>query len=180
MRGSELGWLTCVGESDAEVGYQENCFVMVGGVPEGLFEFDSGEVCSSVRVVPVGAAPDDPRMMVKLLLFAYSSGVTSSRELERRCRHDVALRWLSEDQLPDYRSLARLGRVASDWRELTASASRHKVMSYERVGPRIEQFQVGVRKSLRVGEVLPVLYLHGLSTTDFAPTLEQFLHRIWR
>jgi putative transposase len=31
------------------------------------------------------------------------------------------------------------------------------------------------RKSPRVAEVLPLLYLHGLSTCDFAPALEQFL-----
>ncbi len=31
------------------------------------------------------------------------------------------------------------------------------------------------RKSPRVAEVLPLLYLHGLSSNDFAPALEQFL-----
>jgi transposase-like protein len=31
------------------------------------------------------------------------------------------------------------------------------------------------RKSLRVAEVLPLLYLHGLSSSDFGPALEQFL-----
>src|SRR5947209_16441308 len=31
------------------------------------------------------------------------------------------------------------------------------------------------RKSPRVAEVLPLLYLHGLSSQDFAPALEQFL-----
>ena len=31
------------------------------------------------------------------------------------------------------------------------------------------------RKSPQVAEVLPLLYLHGLSTGDFAPALEQFL-----
>jgi len=31
------------------------------------------------------------------------------------------------------------------------------------------------RKSRRVAEVLPLLYLHGLSSSDFAPALEQFL-----
>jgi putative transposase len=31
------------------------------------------------------------------------------------------------------------------------------------------------RKSPRVAEVLPLLYLHGLSTSDFVPALEQFL-----
>ena len=30
-------------------------------------------------------------------------------------------------------------------------------------------------KSPRVAEVLPLLYLHGLSSSDFAPALEQFL-----
>ena len=31
------------------------------------------------------------------------------------------------------------------------------------------------RKSPQLAEVLPLLYLHGLSTSDFTPTLEQFL-----
>ena len=31
------------------------------------------------------------------------------------------------------------------------------------------------RKSPRVAEVLPLLYLHGLSSSDFAPALQQFL-----
>jgi transposase-like protein len=31
------------------------------------------------------------------------------------------------------------------------------------------------RKSLKVAEVLPLLYLHGLSSQDFAPALQQFL-----
>ncbi|MEP7180344.1 MAG: IS256 family transposase [Pseudonocardiales bacterium] len=45
---------------------------------------------------------------------------------------------------------------------------------------RREQFSSAIlpawsRKSPRVAEVLPLLYLHGLSTSDFAPALEQFL-----
>jgi putative transposase len=31
------------------------------------------------------------------------------------------------------------------------------------------------RKSPRINEVLPLLYLHGLSSNDFGPALEQFL-----
>jgi putative transposase len=31
------------------------------------------------------------------------------------------------------------------------------------------------RKSPQVAEVLPLLYLHGLSSSDFVPALEQFL-----
>jgi transposase len=57
-----------------------------------------------------GAPPYDPKMMLKLLLFAYSTGVTSSRQMERRCHVDVAFRWLSANAAPDYRSLARFRR----------------------------------------------------------------------
>ena len=39
-----------------------------------------------------GAPPFDPKMMLKLLLHGYSTGVTSSREMERRCHVDVAFR----------------------------------------------------------------------------------------
>src|ERR1035437_10175111 len=57
-----------------------------------------------------GAPPYDPAMMLKLLLFAYSIGVASSREMERRCHTDVAFRWLSANAAPDYRSLSRFRR----------------------------------------------------------------------
>ena len=57
-----------------------------------------------------GAPPYDPAMMLKLLLYAYSTGVTSSREMERRCHIDVAFRWLAANSAPDYRSIARFRR----------------------------------------------------------------------
>jgi transposase len=57
-----------------------------------------------------GAPPYDPRMMLKLLVYGYSIGVTSSREIERRCATDVAFRWLSANSAPDYRSIARFRR----------------------------------------------------------------------
>jgi transposase len=57
-----------------------------------------------------GAPPYDPRTMVKLLLWGYSCGVTSSREMERRCPSDVALRYLSANQAPGYRWIARFRR----------------------------------------------------------------------
>jgi hypothetical protein len=47
-----------------------------------------------------GAPPYDPSMMLKLLPYAYSTGVTSSREMERRCHVDVAFRWLSATVRP--------------------------------------------------------------------------------
>ncbi len=54
-----------------------------------------------------GAPPYDPRLMVKLLIYGYSNGVTSSRELERRCHHDVAFMFLSAQAAPDFVAISR-------------------------------------------------------------------------
>ena len=126
-----------------------------------------------------GAPPYDPKMMLKLLLYAYSTGVTSSREMERRCQVDVAFRWLSANTAPDYRSISRfrrrhllalddlfiqvltlcaeaglvsLGRIALDGTKLRASASRHKAMSHDRMGPKIEELAAQVAAMLAEAE----------------------------
>ncbi len=54
-----------------------------------------------------GAPPFDPRLMVRLLIYGYTTGVRSSRAIERRCVEDVPFRWLACGQAPDYRSIAR-------------------------------------------------------------------------
>src|SRR5258706_4278546 len=98
-----------------------------------------------------GFPPYDPRLMVKLLIYGYANGVTSSRKLERATYRDVAMRMLCADQQPDFRSigrfrerhldalgelfvqalrlcqqarLVRLGVVAVDGTQLRAHASR--------------------------------------------------------
>jgi transposase len=107
-----------------------------------------------------GAPPYDPRLMVRILLYGYTTGVRSSRKLEAACVDVVALRWLAAGTAPDYRSIARfrkrhlsalghlfvqalalcqaagmvsLGRVALDGTKLRANASRRKAMSYARM-----------------------------------------------
>ena len=75
-----------------------------------------------------GAPPYEPRLMVKLLIFGYSNGVTSSRELERRCHHDVAFMFLSAQA-----GLVSLGRIALDGSKVRASATRHRAMTYDRM-----------------------------------------------
>ena len=106
-----------------------------------------------------GFPPYDPRLMVRLLIYGYTTGVRSSRAIEGKCLDDVAFRFLAADQAPDFRSIARfrrrhldalaglftqslhlaqklgmvtMGRVALDGTKLEASASRHKAMSYGR------------------------------------------------
>jgi transposase len=107
-----------------------------------------------------GAPPFDPRLMVRLLIYGYTTGVRSSRGIERRCVDDVPFRWLACGAAPDFRSIARfrkrhlsalaqlflqalslcqaagmvsLGRVALDGTKVRANASKRKAMSYARL-----------------------------------------------
>lgn len=107
-----------------------------------------------------GAPPYDPRLMVRLLIYGYTTGVRSSRAIEKACTDIVAFRWLAAGSAPDYRAIARfrrrhlsalghlflqalalcqaagmvkLGRVALDGTKVRANASRRKAMSYARL-----------------------------------------------
>ena len=107
-----------------------------------------------------GGPPYDPRLMLKVLIYGYSHGVTSSRALERRCHDDVAFRFLTAQAAPDFVAISRfrarhgaalkelftqslrlcaqaglvsLGRVALDGTKVRANASRHRAMSYDRM-----------------------------------------------
>ncbi len=55
------------------------------------------------RAVP----PYDPRLMVRILLYGYITGVCSSRVIERKCVEDVPFRWLAAGAAPNYRAIAR-------------------------------------------------------------------------
>jgi uncharacterized protein YabE (DUF348 family)/transposase len=57
-----------------------------------------------------GAPPGDPRLMVRILLYGYVTGVCSSRVMERKCVDDVAFRWLAAGSAPDRRAIARFRR----------------------------------------------------------------------
>lgn len=107
-----------------------------------------------------GGPPFDPRLMVRVLLLGYTTGVRSSRKLEAACSDVVAFRWLAGGQVPAYRAIAKfrkrhlsalghlfvqalelcqaagmvkLGRVALDGTKVRANASRRKAMSYARM-----------------------------------------------
>jgi hypothetical protein len=100
-------------------------------------------------------------MMLRLLLYGYSIGVCSSRKIEAGTYEDVAFRYLSADQHPDHDTIAefrkrhlealaglftqalllcekaglvKLGHVAIDGTKIKANASKHKSMSYDRMG----------------------------------------------
>ena len=102
-----------------------------------------------------------PAMMVRVLLYGYATGVYSSRKMEAKTYDDVAFRYLSADAHPDHDTfsefrkrhlealaglftqalllcekagLVKLGHVSFDGTKIKANASKHKAMSYARMG----------------------------------------------
>ena len=55
-------------------------------------------------------APYEPRMMVKVLLYAYATGVFSSRRVARKLEEDVAFRVLAAGNFPQHRTLCEFRR----------------------------------------------------------------------
>lgn len=49
----------------------------------------------------------DVRMMLKLVLLAYSYGIFSCRKIARFAQENLVARWLTQEQLPTYRTIAR-------------------------------------------------------------------------
>jgi transposase len=54
-----------------------------------------------------GRAAYEPSMMVALLLYAFATGVRSSRAIERHCRQDVAYRVITGNLVPDHVTITR-------------------------------------------------------------------------
>jgi transposase len=130
-----------------------------------------------------GQPPYDPRMLAVLLVYAYSQGISSSRQIEWRCREDLAFMYLTGDAQPDHDTLCafrrrhldafrtvfldtlrvaeeagvlKLGRIALDGTKIHANASKHKAMSYARMPERHAALQAEVQRLLEDAETLDV------------------------
>ena len=128
---------------------------------------------------PRGRAGYHPAMLVALLVYAYCIGKPSSRYIERATYEDVAFRVISGDQHPDHDSIAafrkqhldalaglflqvlrlcqkaglvKLGHIAIDGTKLKANASKHKAMSYERMGETERKLEDEIRELLAKAE----------------------------
>lgn len=126
-------------------------------VAEGL---DLGAIYGVYEREERGFPPYHPEMMVKLLLYGYCTGIFSSRKIARALHENIAFRFLSRDNYPDFRTLSefrrihlqalsglfmqvlrlaqetgilKLGKVALDGTKIKASASKHKAMSWKRM-----------------------------------------------
>ena len=101
-----------------------------------------------------------PRLIVSILIYAYSRGVFSSRQIERRCREDLSFMFIAQMNCPNFRvlsdfrkdhgeffqdcfkqtvklamelKLASLGHISLDGSKFKANSSKHKAMSYARL-----------------------------------------------
>ena len=130
-----------------------------------------------------GQAAYHPVMMVRLLIYGYCIGVVSSRQIEKRTYEDVAFRYLSADEHPDHTTinefrkrhlkalsglflqalqlcqtagLVKMGHVASDGTKKQANASKHKAMSYGRMGEAEAKLKAEIEDLLQRAEAADV------------------------
>ena len=140
----------------------------------------------------LGQPPFDPRMMTALLLYAYCSGLYSSRRIAKACAERVDFIMIVAHDAPDFRTiadfrkrqipplgrlflqvlklaekagLAKLGHVALDGTKIKANASKHKAMSYERMKTRETELRAEVDRWLEAAEAADAQEdkLHGAS-----------------
>ena len=71
---------------------------------------DQLDLSAVIKTYPRGGSGReafDPAMLTGLLIYAYAQGVRSSRQIERDCVSDVAMRMLAAQQRPDHTTIAR-------------------------------------------------------------------------
>ena len=61
-----------------------------------------------------GKPPYDPAMMVRILIYAYSKGIRSSRKISAACEDDIAFRWLTGNMIPDHCAICRFRSMHKD------------------------------------------------------------------
>jgi transposase len=68
------------------------------------------ELGIEVEEVKVGNSTYDPKTMLKILVYGYSYGWRSSRELERALHDNLSFIWLTGGMKPDHKTIARFRR----------------------------------------------------------------------
>jgi transposase len=126
-----------------------------------------------------GQPPYDPRLMTKLLVYGYCTGVFSSRRIQKRLQEDIPFKVLAAGNEPDFRTISdfrkihigtlqglfeqvlemalevgavKVGRVSLDGTKIKANASKHKAMSYRRMEEKQQQLKEEVKQLLEQAE----------------------------
>ena len=143
-----------------------------------LEPLDLGEI-EAAYASERGQPPFDPAMMTALLLYGYCNGVYSSRRIAKAARERVDFLSIVGLDPPDFRTvsdfrkrhlkalaglfgqvlklceqagLVKLGHIAIDGTKIKANASKHKAMSYERMGPTEQRLEQEIRELLKKAE----------------------------
>jgi transposase len=58
-----------------------------------------------------GQPPYDPRLMTKLLVYAYCTGVFSSRRIQKRLQEDIPFKVLAAGNEPDFRTISDFRKI---------------------------------------------------------------------
>lgn len=136
-------------------------------------ELDLDAFLARYRACGKGEQAYPPQMLLKVLLYAYSTGVFSSRKIAAKLETDVAFRVLGAGLFPDFRTICRfrtrhrddfsnvfvqvvqiaqeaglvkMGTLAIDGTKIKASASKHRAMSYDRMKSEEKRLRREVRK----------------------------------
>ena len=75
-------------------------------ISDVMDQLDLSEITDRYEVERRGGPPYNPRMMVKVLLYAYCVGVPSSRRIAARLHEDIAFRVLAANNTPDFRTIS--------------------------------------------------------------------------
>ena len=138
-------------------------------LPEGHLAYHVGDLVDELDLTAFYApyegdgrrkSPYEPRMMLKVLIYGYATGVFSSRVLPRKLGEDVAFRVLAAENFPNHRTIcefrrrhlsdfkrlfvevvrlasamgvAHFGKLSIDGTKVRANASKRKAMSYGRM-----------------------------------------------
>lgn len=120
-----------------------------------------------------GSLAYHPQMMLKVLLYAYSTGIFSSRRIAAGISDLVPLRYLAAGNSPGHRTIARfrvehlehfqsifvavlriareaglikMGTLAIDGTKIKANANKHKAMSYGRMNIEEQKLRDEIRR----------------------------------
>ena len=125
---------------------------------------------------PKGQRAYHPRKIVSILIYGYSHGVFSSRQLEKRCGEDLSFMYIVGQNCPNFRvlsdfrkehgaffhdcfkqtvklamemNLASLGHVSLDGSKFKANSSKHKAMSYKHLKEKEQALSEEIETLLR-------------------------------
>src|SRR5436190_23089586 len=74
---------------------------------DAVAQMDLSAFYAAYRADGHGRAAYEPSLIVALVLYAFATGVRSSRAIERHCRQDVAYRVITGNLVPDHATIAR-------------------------------------------------------------------------